>query len=437
MASVNKPKTLLIILLPDVLLFYASLWLAVQIRYHGGLDTVGWSNHLRIFTLIYAIWVVIFFIHGLFDFSSLRRYTGLIFSLTSAMAFNVLAAIIYFYFQPSLIFTPRRFLLIDAAVAFGLVLVWHLLVKYLISGRISEGVYLFSFKDELHELEQEIKQHHYLGFHVLGHLNEEQLKNRSFAGSAAIILPDTISARPEAIKTFYELRTMGVDFYDYKEFYENLLRRVYLSQISELWFLENIDYREKRFYNLVKRLVDLLAGLLSGLVFVVSWPLCAALIKLSSRGSIFFIQERVGKDNKVFKVYKYRTMQSWTPTNTWTSVNDPRITKVGKFLRKSRIDELPQFINLLVGNMSLVGPRPEQPHIVEELKKQIPFYEERQLVKPGLTGWAQINNVYAGNVEETKLKLQYDLYYIKHRGFLFDLEIILKTLYYIFTWQGR
>ena len=106
-------------------------------------------------------------------------------------------------------------------------------------------------------------------------------------------------------------------------------------------------------------------------------------------------------------------------------------------LRKSRIDEWPQFTNLLLGHMSLVGLCPEQPHIVEELKKQIPFYDERHLVKPGLTGWAQINNVYAASLEETKLKLQYDLYYIKHRGFLFDLEIILKTIYYIFTWQGR
>jgi lipopolysaccharide/colanic/teichoic acid biosynthesis glycosyltransferase len=123
-------------------------------------------------------------------------------------------------------------------------------------------------------------------------------------------------------------------------------------------------------------------------------------------------------------------------TNTWTKVNDPRITKVGKILRKTRIDEWPQFINLILGTMSLVGPRPEQPHIVEDLKKQVPFYDERHLVKPGITGWAQLN-IYAGSLEETKLKLQYDLYYIKHRSFLFDLEIILKTVYYIFTWKGR
>ena len=118
------------------------------------------------------------------------------------------------------------------------------------------------------------------------------------------------------------------------------------------------------------------------------------------------------------------------------AIKDARIIPFGSILRATGLDELPQLLNVLRGEMSLVGPRPEQPHIVEELKQKIPFYDERHLVKPGLTGWAQLN-IYAGSVEETKLKLQYDLYYIKHRSFLFDLEIILKTIYYIFTWQGR
>ncbi len=209
-----------------------------------------------------------------------------------------------------------------------------------------------------------------------------------------------------------------------------------MSQINEIWFLENINYQEKRLYNIVKRILDVALGLIGLVFFLISLPFCAAIIKLTSQGPVFFVQERVGKKGRLFKVYKYRSM-SGGATNIWTSVNDPRITGVGKFLRKSRIDEWPQFINLLLGHLSLVGPRPEQPHIAEELKKQIPFYDERHLVKPGITGWAQINNIYAGNTEETRLKLQYDLYYIKYRSFLFDLEIILKTVYYIFTWQGR
>jgi lipopolysaccharide/colanic/teichoic acid biosynthesis glycosyltransferase len=126
-----------------------------------------------------------------------------------------------------------------------------------------------------------------------------------------------------------------------------------------------------------------------------------------------------------------------TATGTsWTEVNDPRITKFGNIMRKTRIDELPQSLNLIKGDISLVGPRPEQMGIVERLRKKIPFFDERHLVKPGITGWAQLN-IYAGSLEESRKKLQYDLYYIRRRSLLLDMEIILKTVYYIFTWQGR
>ncbi|MDE2311868.1 MAG: sugar transferase [Patescibacteria group bacterium] len=426
-----------LVFLPTIGLFYGSLYLALLLRYHGVVPPGIWLAHLRPFSLIFLFWLGVLFIHGLFEVQALRRYTSLLFNLISAMAVNFLVAVFYFYAQPSLILTPRRTLVILVSVSFVLLLAWYLIIKYAFKNRLTEGVYLFSFNNELRELEQAVAEHSYLGYRVLGHLNQQTLPAAGFDKNVGIILPDNLQSSPEVAERFYQLRTHGVKFYNHKDFYEQLLRRVYLSQLNEVWFLENINYREKRFYNIIKRLTDVLVALIAGLVFVVTWPVAALLIKLTSRGSIFFVQERVGKDGQIFKVYKYRTMNSWSATNTWTSVNDPRITRVGKFMRKSRLDELPQFINLLFGNMSLVGPRPEQPHIVEELKKQIPFYDERHLVKPGLTGWAQINNIYAASLEETKLKLQYDLYYIKHRGFLFDLEIILKSIYYIFTWRGR
>ncbi|MBI5530060.1 MAG: sugar transferase [Candidatus Doudnabacteria bacterium] len=432
----NK-KTIIfwLVLVPDVILLYAGLYISALLRFGRISDVQQNPAYFNTFTIIYAFWLLVFFIHGLFETPSFRRYSSLFFNLISAMVINFLIAVMYFYLQPNLILTPRRFLLINVGVAFVLILVWHLLVKYFLKSRFIEGVYLFSFNNELVELETEIKHQGYLGYKVLGHVNEKNLELSSFEKNANIILPDNLHANPQVSENLYKLRTLGVKFYNHKNFYEQLLRRVYLSQINEIWFLENINYQEKRFYNLIKRLVDLIFGLVGFLGFAISFPFCALLIKLSSRGPVLFIQERIGKKGEIFKVYKYRTM-SGGATNTWTSVNDPRITGVGKFLRKSRIDEWPQFINLLLGTMSLVGPRPEQPHIVEELKQKIPFYDERHLVKPGLTGWAQLN-IYAGSVEETKLKLQYDLYYIKHRSFLFDLEIILKTVYYIFTWQGR
>lgn len=425
-----------LIVLPDTALLYAALFIAIKLRYPDGLSPESFSTHVQAFSVLFALWLLVFFMHGLFETQVFRRYTGLALKLASAMVVNLLVSIIYFYLQRDLILTPRRFLLITLGISFVLVLVWHMLLKYFFKNRLNEGVYLFSFNQELGELEKEISNHSYLGFRVLGHVSEHNIGSINFDRNASVILPDNLNTKPEISSKFYSLRNLGVAFYNYRQFYENLLRKVYLNEISELWFLENINYKEKRFYNLLKRLIDLLFGLAGGAIFLLSLPFCALLIKLSSSGPVLFTQSRVGKDGKVFKVYKYRTMVN-NAGNTWTSKQDPRITKTGKFLRKSRLDELPQFINLLLGNMSLVGPRPEQPNIVENLRKEIPFYDERHLVKPGLTGWAQINNIYAATQEETKLKLQYDLYYIKHRGFVFDLEIILKTIYYIFTWQGR
>jgi exopolysaccharide biosynthesis polyprenyl glycosylphosphotransferase len=425
-----------LIFIPDIVWLYVSLFLALWIRYGQNLTPEIQATHLKAFSLIFLFWLVVFFSHGLFDFSVLRRYTKLFFSLLSASVVNIIIAITIFYSQSNWLLRPGRFLILQVVLAFILLFVWHLFIKYVFKNRLTQGLYLFSFNNELRELEQEIVANSFLGFRVLGHLNSETLDSIKFNSSVGIILPDNLQANPDILKKFYELRTLGVNFYNHKDFYEQLLRRVYLSQINEIWFLENIEYREKRIYNLIKRLVDVLLGLVGVGLFLISLPLVALIIVLNSRGGIFFAQERVGQHGKRFKVYKYRTMKQGTATNTWTSVNDPRITKVGKFLRMSRIDELPQFINLILGNMSLVGPRPEQPHLVEDLKRTVPFYDERHLVKPGLTGWAQLN-IYASTLEETKLKLQYDLYYIKHRSLLFDLEIIIKTIYYIFTWQGR
>lgn len=432
----RKSYVIWFILVPDIVLMYIGLFLAVYIRYGHGLPGAAISAHVRAFSVIYGAWLVVFFIHNLFDVATFRRYSVLFFNLTAAMAVNVFVAIAYFYFQPGLILTPRRFLLVDVLVVFVLVLGWHVMVKYLLRNRFTEGLYLLSFNRELADLEREIKQRDYLGYKILGHLSEQTLLERTFDKNFSIILPDNIEASQAVVRRLYALRKRGVVFYNHKLFYENLLRRIYISQVDEVWFLENINYSEKKFYTLVKRGMDVLAGLFGLVLCVVTFPVLALLVRLSSPGPILFIQERVGLRGQLFKVYKYRTMTG-PVTNTWTAVSDPRITRVGRFLRVSRLDELPQCVNVLLGNMSLVGPRPEQPHIVDTLSKDIPFYTERHMVKPGLTGWAQINNVYAASVQETRQKLQYDLYYIKHRSFLFDLEIILKTVYYVLSWKGR
>lgn len=425
-----------LVLVPDIILLYLSLWLAVTLRYEGGLDARGWTTHLRAFSVVFVAWVIIFFVYNLFEVSTFRRYSVLLRNLFSAMATNGLVAVLYFYSQPGLIITPRRFLLIILGIASVLILGWHLVVKYFLKNRMVEYLYAFSFQNELAELVGEIRKHDFLGYRIVAHLHEDNLDTTEILKNAGIIVPDNLHLKPDVLSQLYGLRKRGVVFYSHTLFYERLLRKVYLSEVTETWFLENVSYKEKRLYTIVKRGMDIVAGFIGLGVFLVTFPLIAVLIKLSSPGSVLFIQERVGEGNKRFFVYKYRTMQG-TVTNTWTAHNDSRITPIGKILRRSRLDELPQCLNLLRGNMSLVGPRPEQPHIVESLNQAIPFYNERHWVKPGLTGWAQINDSYAASVAETRRKLQYDLYYIKHRSLLFDIEIILKTLYYVLAWKGR
>jgi exopolysaccharide biosynthesis polyprenyl glycosylphosphotransferase len=424
------------VFLPSLLLMYLGLYLSVIFRYGPAFQATIWLDHVAAFSPIYLLWLVVFFVHGVYDLRAFRRHITLMFSLLSAMLVNILVAVVYFYFQPDLILTPRRFLLINAGLVLLLVLGWMLIVKYVLKNRLNYPVFAFSPQGRDQQWAETIEQYNFLGYKFAGWLDESSLKEASIPRDSLVVFSDVLKLQPESLKLLYRLRKAGAKFYNHRDFFEDLLRRVHLSDISEAWFLENVDYQHKRVYLFLKRGLDLAFGVVGFIAFLINWPICASLIKLTSKGPVLFVQERVGKDNKIFKVYKYRTMAGGA-TNTWTHINDPRITKIGKFLRKSRIDELPQFINLLLGNMSLVGPRPEQSHLVEELSKKLPFYEERHLVKPGITGWAQINNIYAGSVEETALKLQYDLYYIKHRSLLFDLEIILKTLYYIFTWRGR
>ena len=180
----------------------------------------------------------------------------------------------------------------------------------------------------------------------------------------------------------------------------------------------------------LKRALDVLASLFLLILTLPTMLLVAAAIRLDSRGPIFYKQERVGRNGSVFEIYKFRTMRADAEGRglpQWASLRDPRITRVGSFLRVMRIDELPQVLNVLRGDMSFVGPRPERPFFVESLSRDIPFYLERHRVRPGITGWAQINYPYGASIEDAKAKLSYDLYYIKNFSLLFDLLIILST----------
>jgi len=224
--------------------------------------------------------------------------------------------------------------------------------------------------------------------------------------------------------------------------YESLSGRVPIDLLESDWVIRAFIDRTPTsgFYRITKRLLDIALGLIGlvGLVFL--FPFISLLIMVDSGRQVIFTQERLGRGGKPYLIYKFRTMKTRSDMEKEalvTSVNDPRVTRIGKFLRKSHLDELPQIINVLRGEMSFVGPRSERVELVCIFQKEIPFYRARMLVKPGITGWAQIHQAYAETVEETAVKLQYDLYYIEHASIWMDLNIILRTAGSVLGFKGR
>jgi exopolysaccharide biosynthesis polyprenyl glycosylphosphotransferase len=435
MLNYKRAISFWLLVLPNLALFYVSLWLTIKIWYPNGLPAAWLRDHYLHFTVIHLISLVTFFSFRLFDRETFRRYTTLFFSLLTASMANLFIAIGYFYFQPVLSLTPRRFLLAHVLISFLLILSWNLIIKAFVFRKLIQPVYLFAFNEELNNLEKEIAKQDYLGFKVMGHIATEELRNLPTKSGSLVIFPDKLHNSASLTDAIFEVRKSGVEFFNHNYFYEKLLRRIYTPSLDQIWFLQNISYSRKILYWLLKGLFDFILGLIAFVIFAVTFPVIALLIKATSTGPVLFKQQRVGLNGKEFTIYKYRTMTG-NSENQWTSENDSRITSFGKLLRLTRLDELPQSINLILGNMSIVGPRPEQVGIVAELKKQIPFYEERHIVKPGITGWAQLN-IYAGTLEETRVKLEYDLYYVKHQSIWFDLEILAKTVYNMLTLQGK
>jgi lipopolysaccharide/colanic/teichoic acid biosynthesis glycosyltransferase len=205
-----------------------------------------------------------------------------------------------------------------------------------------------------------------------------------------------------------------------------------------MWFLENLNEGNKTWFDMVKRLYDIVLALIIFLITLPFWPFIAMAIKLDSPGPVFFTQKRAGRHNRPFTMVKFRSMKTDDNDYHPTAEKDVRITALGNLLRKTRVDELPQLLNIILGDMSFVGPRPERPELIRKLEKQIPFYGQRMLVKPGLTGSDQISGEYhSPSYEDTLKKLQYDLFYIKNRSIYLDLSIILKTVMTVLSRSGR
>jgi sugar transferase (PEP-CTERM system associated) len=236
-----------------------------------------------------------------------------------------------------------------------------------------------------------------------------------------------------------EMKVDGVGFDHLASVYEEYTGKIAVENLRPSWLIFSSGFAKTRLTNAAKRTLDIVAAVLALLILSPVLLAVAIVVRLTSSGPVLYHQIRVGQHGRLFTVHKFRSMRADAEAATgaiWATSNDDRVTRVGQFLRRTRLDELPQLWNVLVGEMSLVGPRPERPEFIQHLAASIPFYNLRHVVRPGVTGWAQVRYTYGATVEDALEKLQYDLYYIKHLGLAFDLSVLLSTIKIVILRRG-
>jgi exopolysaccharide biosynthesis polyprenyl glycosylphosphotransferase len=278
------------------------------------------------------------------------------------------------------------------------------------------------------------------GLPVLGR-SDDLCRLVAEVGATDLVLAITHDVRGDLLRAIMTCHEQGVRVLSMQLLYEQLARRIPVEHVGNNWFvvLPMDQNGGQRAHRAVKRLADVIIAIVGLLLLAVILPILVLVIKLDSPGPIFYRQQRAGRAGRPFQLVKLRSMVVDAEKDgqaRWADPDDERVTRVGRFLRSSRLDEVPQLFNVLKGDMSLIGPRPERPEFIAQLQEGIPFYRTRLAVRPGLTGWAQVNYPYANSVQDALVKLQYDLYYIKHQSLYLDLVILLKTIGVVLTMQG-
>jgi exopolysaccharide biosynthesis polyprenyl glycosylphosphotransferase len=426
------------LLLCDIAFLYLALFATLIIRYGGDFYGQFVAVHSFPFTIIFAIWIVIFYIAGLYELRHLRNNLDFIKILGFTIFVNSVIAVFFFYLIPAFGITPKTNLFIFIVIFACAELLWRRSFNRLIAtGEAPNKGLLVGEGNTADVLYNTVHTTPQLGYGIKLRMREDEAYAHPEKLHALVlehklnfvVVSGHLKNSPALTKMLYGLLARGVEVRDLVGFYEFVLRKIPVADLEESWFLENLVNQQK-FYDPLKRAWEFLGALVIGIVLLPVELLVLVLIKLTSRGSAIYKQLRVGKNGTLFTLYKFRTMYENAEKRgpQWADPNDLRATPLGKILRYTHIDELPQLLNVVKNEISFVGPRPERPEFVETLKEKIPYYEIRLLVKPGITGWAQINYKYGASVEDAYEKLQFDIYYLKNRSLVLDFAIILKTL---------
>ena len=347
-------------------------------------------------------------------------------------------------------------------IASTCLLTWRFLFEIYIT-RLAprENILIVGTGDVARQVGEEVRRRKRLGFQLVGFVDAPQARNNPSVsvGGVGVVLGDpaqmgriieqhgvnkVVVAITERrgeypVKEMLALRVRGCQVVEWPGFFEKLSGRIPIDNLAPSFFIFNEGFRKSRFLLSIRRVVSAILAAVSLLLLLPFFLVIAFLIKLDSPGPVIYSQIRVGENGKRIRIYKFRSMQVDAEHNgdaVWAVKNDPRITRVGRFLRKTRIDELPQFFNVMVGELDFVGPRPERPEFVEKLQILIPYYDLRHTVKPGITGWAQVMFHYGSTIEESKEKLQYDLFYIKNMSLKLDLLVLFHTIKIVILGRG-
>lgn len=433
----------IIMLIGDLLILNLALYLTLNIRYYHQNISYLWDQHLLYFIPVFLIWLLSFYIADTYNLNLIYKKAAFNLASINAAIGATLLSFVYFYLHPAKI-SPKTNLLIFAIIFLLLFFIWRALYNFFIKSYLPKNnLALIGWNSQVEELLEDIKSQPHYGYETaLIFKSKAEIENLptliKSKNIRTLVLTTEMFRDSELREILFNCLPLNLSFYSFTDFYEEINNRIPIEAIDQEWFLQNLSESHKHYFNLTKRIVDII---LAGLILIISlpfWPLIILIIVSGSRGGAFFTQNRVGQNEKIFKIIKFRTMRTIDNDSDMTVKKDRRITSFGGFLRKTRLDEIPQVLNILSGEMSFIGPRPERPEFVNELSKTVPFYKTRLLIKPGLTGSDQISGEYhSPNLEDTMAKLQHDLYYLKHRSPYLDTIIFLKTIATVLRQSGR
>ncbi|HEY4501558.1 MAG TPA: sugar transferase [Candidatus Paceibacterota bacterium] len=440
MTSVFRPRTLALFL-GDVFFFGVALYIALYLRVLEPVKNDLFWAHLYPFSLLFVAWVLVYFIAGLYESRSiLLARRALSATLLVAQSFNMVIAALFFFFVPLFGIAPKTLLVIYLVISFLLILYWRVVLFPWLGLMRTEHAIVVGEGKEIESIAIAMNAAHRAPVRVAEvvpasapNLSQEIVAAMQRSHSRVVVADFADPRVSAAFPQVYNLISLGVRFFDAIPVYEELFGRIPLAVLDERWLARNISLYSHTYYDTLKRAFDIVVAIPALILSLVFYPFIILAIKLQDGGAAIISMPRVGEAGRVFSFYKFRSM-SGNDGGNYGEAGESRlvVTPVGRVLRASRLDELPQLYNLLRGDLSLIGPRPEVPTLVQLYEEEIPYYGVRHLIKPGISGWAQLYHHadphHKAAVMDTRDKLSYDLYYLKHRSLLLDITIAVKTI---------